>query len=282
MSVADFARDRLHRAAGHARLRDAEAFLAPLRGGDGLEIGGPSALFRTGGQLPVYPVLARIDGVQWAAETHWHGRMAPGPYEHGEPGRPGRLWILEGGSVGDALPGGAYDVVLSSHVVEHLADPLGALRGWLRLLRPGGHLLTVLPHAEGTFDHRRPITPLAHLVEDEERGTGEDDTTHAAEVLARHDLRRDPLIGGRAGLEAAVRDNLRRRLVHHHVFTTRSALAVLDHLGVQVVAAEARWPHDVLTLARLPAPGEPPTDNARWLARDAPWVRHSPFVVDRR
>lgn len=49
--------------------------------------------------------------------------------------------------VGDASdpPGGAgaYDVVLTRHVLWALPDPSGALSRWVRLLRPGGRLLLV-------------------------------------------------------------------------------------------------------------------------------------------
>lgn len=39
-----------------------------------------------------------------------------------------------------------FDYVFSSHCLEHLADPVTALRNWWRILRPGGKLILVLPH----------------------------------------------------------------------------------------------------------------------------------------
>jgi SAM-dependent methyltransferase len=281
MGVVDFARDRARRAAGHARPRAPEAFLAPLRGGVALEVGGPSDRFGPGGVLPVYEVLERVDGVQYADRTESHGVMPEGNFDVGVPGRGGRLWIREGSDLA-AFADGSYDAVLSSHVLEHFADPLGALREWLRVLRPGGHLLCVVPHKAGTFDHRRPTTPLAHLVEDEERGTPEDDTTHIPETLALHDLRRDPIGRDRARLERDVAHNLAERHLHHHVFTTRSLLRVLDHVGLALVQVETLWPHDIVALARRPRPGEPAPDNAAWLAPSAPALRASRFASDRR
>jgi SAM-dependent methyltransferase len=280
MSVADFLRDRYHRALGHDRLSAPGAFTTPLAGGLGLEIGGPSALFRTGGALPAYAALRQVDGIQFSDDTWWHGRMDAGRYELGEPGREGRLWIREGSDLGP-LDDASYDAVLSSHVAEHFANPLGALREWLRVLRPGGHLVLVLPHRDGTFDHRRPVTPLEHLVEDERRGTGEDDDTHFEEVLRLHDLRRDPPAGGVTGLRERVAGNPTNRMLHHHVFVTASVLAILDHLGLEIRAVEARWPHDIYTLARRPSDGAA-VDNGAWLAPDAAWRRSSPFPSDRR
>jgi SAM-dependent methyltransferase len=38
-----------------------------------------------------------------------------------------------------------YNTVFSSHFVEHLCDPWGALLEWIRLLKEGGHLVLYLP-----------------------------------------------------------------------------------------------------------------------------------------
>lgn len=38
-----------------------------------------------------------------------------------------------------------FDFVYSSHCLEHLADPVDALRRWWGLVRPGGHLILVVP-----------------------------------------------------------------------------------------------------------------------------------------
>jgi len=266
------------RAAGHTRRPLPPAFCEPLRGARALELGGPSTVFCAGRLLPVYPLLDEVDGVQFSAETVWHGTMDAGRYVLPDGAAKGRLWILDAGNL-HAIAGGRYDAVLSSHVIEHLANPLGALREWRRVVRPGGHLLMVAPHKEGTFDHRRPVTTLEHLIEDERRATGEDDLTHLEETLALHDFARD--VTDVATHASWCRDNPTYRAIHHHTFTTTSLLAMLDHAGLQLLAAQARWPHDIYVLARFPAAGASPPDNARFLGPGATAPR-SAFASDRR
>ncbi len=52
---------------------------------------------------------------------------------------------------------GSFDVVIGSHVLEHLTDASGALTEWMRVLRPGGSLLLGVPM------HLAPIAGLARL-----------------------------------------------------------------------------------------------------------------------
>lgn len=38
-----------------------------------------------------------------------------------------------------------YDFVHSSHCLEHMKDPYVALKNWIRICKPGGHLILVVP-----------------------------------------------------------------------------------------------------------------------------------------
>ncbi|MEA2313547.1 MAG: hypothetical protein QOI03_239 [Solirubrobacteraceae bacterium] len=262
------------RAAGHYRRPLPDVFVRELRGAHGLEVGGPSAVFGEGGLLPVYRSLASLDGVQWAASTSWHSLDdAQGYRPQGE--RSGELHLIDGVDLAP-LQSGAYDVVLCSHVIEHLANPLRALAAWRRVTRPQGYLLMVAPHMSGTFDHRRALTPLSHMIEDFEADVAEDDLTHLEETLEHHDRSRDAEAGDFEEWAQRRRSNASTRLLHHHTFTTPSLLSLLDHAGLELIAAQTRMPHDIYVLGRWPA-GEHAPENAAFRSSSL----RSPFRADR-
>ncbi|MBB4661510.1 methyltransferase domain-containing protein [Conexibacter arvalis] len=262
---------------GHMRALP-DGFTSPLAGLRGLEIGGPSPRFGRDGVCPVYPLLGSCDAVQFSAETVWHRLDDSAPYvPDGEPA--GRLHVIAQGRL-EGLPDDSWDVVLSSHVIEHIANPLAELEAWRRVLVPEGWVLMVAPHRDGTFDHRRPLTTLEHMVADYEAGVGEDDLTHLEESLELHDYSRDAGAPPQ-GWEAERRDNVNTRLLHHHVFDGATIARLLDRAGLQIHRMTVRHPFDIYVLGRFVPDGETP-DNTAVLAADAPWRARSPFPGDRR
>ena len=244
-----------------------------LRGAVALEPGGLSALFGRLGLVPVYSRLAALDTLDFAERTLWSGTDDAGI----EPRRRiiGEAARLEG--VADR----SYDAVLASHVLEHLADPLGALSEWKRVVRPGGHILLVVPHRDGTFDHRRPVTTLEHLRQDARLRMGEDDRSHVPEIIALHDLERDPSAPNRDVFEQRCRDNPSTRAVHHHVFITRTVAETCREAGLLPLLLRAELPFNIVCLCRVDAGAD-----KRAVDVDEPQLleclRASPFASDRR
>lgn len=271
----------LDRLIGRPRSRLAHPVRVAVSGRSGLEIGGPSRIFGPKGRLPVYPHAAALDGVDHRAATRRHPDRAPDAAFVWHAGRaPGHLVLVEAVDL-EGLPDASFDFLLASHVLEHVANPLRALRSWLRVTREGGSLVLVVPHREGTFDHRRPVTALAHLVDDLEAGTPEDDLTHVEEVLALHDLERDPGVRTREELERRSRANGEHRALHHHVFDTELALRAVDHAGWAIEGVDAMRPYHVAVFARRP-PADAVVDSTAWWSPVAAWRRRSPFPGDRR
>ncbi len=66
---------------------------------------------------------------------------------------------------GDRLPvpDASVDFVVSSHVLEHFADPIAALLEWYRVVKPGGYVFMIVPHRERTFDRNQTPTMLIEL-----------------------------------------------------------------------------------------------------------------------
>ena len=65
-----------------------------------------------------------------------------------------RNWDLPDGDAQylASVPDGAYDFLYSSHSLEHMVDPAVALANWIRVVRPGGYLVVVIPDEE-LYEH---------------------------------------------------------------------------------------------------------------------------------
>lgn len=240
---------------------------------NGLEIGGASSFFSAQGLFPIYAVATNIDNCNFNHETTWEGQIKEGRTFHFNVDKaPGYQYVMEARDLG-RLASEQYDFLISSHMLEHTANPLLALSEWIRVIKPGGTMVLVLPHKDGTFDHRRPVTPLAHIIDDFEQGMNEDDLTHLKEILQLHDLGRDPEAGDHETFAARSRQNATNRCLHHHVFNTHSAIAMVRHAGLNILAVEATRPYHIFILAEKPTgPSTTAITNPQW---------DSPFPSDR-
>jgi SAM-dependent methyltransferase len=244
----------------------------------GLEIGGPSAIFDRHGVLPLYPLFDRLDNCDFADTTIWHGETGEGAeFSFDDDRPPGRRYVRDGTSL-VGMDDDSYDVVLASHTLEHIANPLLALVEWKRVVGSEGHLILVLPHYENTFDHRRRVTTLEHIEADFARSTGEDDTTHVREFVELCDLARVPERLSREAFEERIREQATNRTVHHHVFDTELVVRLLDRAGCELEWIETALPFHIVAVARV---GDAEPDNRRFLARTADWRARSVFRRDR-
>jgi SAM-dependent methyltransferase len=127
----------------------------------------------------------------------------------------------------------SMDFVCSSHVLEHLANPLKAINEWKRVLRPGGIIYAGVPDKRHTFDHKRDRTPLSHLVEDLNNEVDQTDQTHVCDYIEKWDTRDGNLSCKESSLEDA-----RQRpesMIHHHVWITEDIGEIFRYMGLKII-----------------------------------------------
>ena len=155
---------------------------------------------------------------------------------------------LTGGAVvqapGEALPfaGGAFDLVLSHEVIEHVADDRAATAEMVRVLQVGGRLVLFCPNRLYPFE------------------------THGHYWRGRYHFGNTPLIN-------YLPDRLRDRLAPHvRAYTIRGLRALFEGLPVRIVAHTQIYPGYDNLLARRPA-------LAGWLRRGTYALEQTPLRI---
>ncbi len=133
----------------------------------------------------------------------------------------------------------SLDYVVTSHVLEHVGNPIAALAEWCRVLRPGGIIYLVVPDRRLTWDRPRALTPVNHLLEDYQRKVTACDPTHIDDFVFGVE---DTFFGGadaqhhrdrRAKLADDLREAVRQGLeinIHFHTFEPSNVLGLLQEL----------------------------------------------------
>jgi len=216
----------------------------------GLEIGGPSRHFKKNGYFPVYTIAKNLDNCNFNNDTTWEGTIKQGhTFSFNKKAELGYQYILEATNL-SSIESNSYDFILSSHTLEHSANPIKALYEWKRVLKDDGMLLLVLPHYKATFDHNRPVTQLNHLIEDYQNDVAEDDLTHLDEILELHDLDMDPGAGNYESFKERSKNNIENRCLHQHVFNTNSAIEIVEYIKLNPLSVEVKNNFDIFILAK--------------------------------
>lgn len=122
----------------------------------------------------------------------------------------------------------SQDFVIANHVLEHVEDPLSALRSLARVLRPGGIAYLALPDKRFTFDRERRITPLDHVVRDHVEGPDGSLLEHYQEWVRCVDGFRGAEYDTRVALMMRQRSN-----IHFHVWDYPAMLELFSYVAGQ-------------------------------------------------
>jgi SAM-dependent methyltransferase len=117
----------------------------------------------------------------------------------------------------DAIPvkDGAYDYALASHVLEHLANPVKALREWSRVVRKDGKLIVFMPDCRLYPDDRRRLNEA-----------GPSALAESGALLERY----------RRGVANDEYD------VHHDVWSLDAAVGLFERLGFSLLETREATP----------------------------------------
>lgn len=145
-------------------------------------------------------------------------------------------------------PDGAYDYVISSHCLEHIPDTLKGLMEWTRVLKPGGILFLMLPHAHRTIDRGRVVHPLQHHLDDYAKAVDLSDDTHHDEFLNITMANVIEMRMGSSDEQAGIfeySEKLAKGQVHFHCWTQHEMVDILRHLGLEILFVMAELPDHV-------------------------------------
>ena len=141
-----------------------------------------------------------------------------------------------------------YDFVLTSHAIEHFANPIHTLKLWKKyLLNSGGYVLSIIPDYQYCFDRKRPLTSMDHLVSDYMEGIGEDDKTHIEEQKELHDWS----CGGHPQFYELCEMNDLTRVVHHHTFDIELVEEMFAYCGFTKVISYKQDELNIVNLSKV-------------------------------
>lgn len=120
-----------------------------------------------------------------------------------------------------------FEVFLSSHVLEHIANPIKVIKNIYGKLATNGLIITVVPNKKYCWDKDREDTTFEHILNDYHNTTSEDDMCHAQESSC--------IINGLNGWGARpnyykeIENNNENRIIHHHVFNIETLINVHEY-----------------------------------------------------
>ncbi|HEX8754595.1 MAG TPA: methyltransferase domain-containing protein [Solirubrobacterales bacterium] len=122
---------------------------------------------------------------------------------------------------------GSQDFIVANHFLEHCENPIRTIETHLARLRGGGTLFYAVPDKRFTFDFRRPVTPLEHVIADYEEGPERSRRQHYDEwsrlVEAKEGQTDEECLAHARDLEAKAYS------IHMHVWTQAEFMRLILH-----------------------------------------------------
>ena len=170
--------------------------------------------------------------------------------------------VIDNGELLETVAEESQDFIVANHFLEHCEDPIRTIETHLGKLKPGGVLFYAVPDKRFTFDHRRPLTPLEHMVEDHEQGPERSRRQHYYEwtrlVIVEQSETEEQTTARSEELEAA------EYSIHMHVWTQAEFLKLILHCrerfeeAFDIEAAARQGIEFIVVLRKAGRPPVPP------------------------
>jgi SAM-dependent methyltransferase len=200
----------------------------------GIEIGGPSKYFEPKSIFPIYTIVQNLDCINFSTKTLWEGDILTESFNYCNNSKTGKQFILDAVNI-SSINSNSYDFVISCNNLEHIANPIKAIKSWLDVLKVNGVLTIIVPNNLINFDHKRKSTSFEHILLDFKSDIDETDLTHVDEILSLHDLSLDPLAGSFSDFEKRCYDNYQNRAMHHHVYDKELLYEMFIYLSIEII-----------------------------------------------
>lgn len=191
------------------------ANLISMARGHGVEIGpGPNPQIHQSDIVDVQYV-EESPQQEWVEKYDQHGKYSAAQADFSKY-TIGTAWNLP-------QPDASLDFLFSSHVFEHLANPIGHLLRWKSKLKPGGSILAVVPDLNCTFDYMAKPSALDEFT-----------LEHSSGIMApepRHYHRWASLKEGRVKqVDAFIKEGVS---IHVHYYTPQSMSQLLEECVIK-------------------------------------------------
>jgi hypothetical protein len=223
-----------------------ELIINSLKDKSGIEFGGPTELFSSPQYgMHLYPHV-HLDGGNIIKNNYFQSNLGSN-FLYGQ--KLGKQYDVDCTNEDQLKRLRKYDFIVTSHAIEHFANPIKTLKLWEKyLLKENGYILSIVPDYQYCFDRKRPLTTMEHLIEDYNTDIGEDDTTHIQEQKDLHDWS----YGGHHQFYELCEINHLTRVVHHHTFDIELVEEMFDYCGFKKVISYKQDELNIVNLSKLP------------------------------
>ena len=153
--------------------------------------------------------------------------------------------IIDEGATLSTVTDETFDYLIAAHVLEHIDDPILALKNWVRVVKRGGHIILAVPDMRLSDEKHRALTPIDHFERDHNEGPQVSAEYHYDE----HGLNPEGYTGDQ--LAKYIKDH--ERMIHYHTFTLTSFvqfLGAMQDIGYELVEACLNVNEDLVVLRK--------------------------------